>query len=697
MAKDIPTVTEIAAAEDVPNPLLQAWTGPFGVPPFERISPAHFRPAFERALAAHREEVDAVATASAAPTFENTIAALERSGRLLSRVDSVFHLLAGADTNDALMSVERDVKPLLAKHWSEIYLNDALFRRVDALFADRAALGLDREQTAVLERYHLTFRREGGGLGEGVRRRLSEIAGRLATLGTAFGQNVLADEQSYALALESPDDFAGLPDFVIAAAHGAAAERGLHGRHVITLARSLVEPFLQFSRRRDLREKVFRAWVARGDGGGPTDNKAVIAETIALRAERARLLGYASFAHFRLDDTMAKTPEAVRGLLDAVWTPARRRVIEDRDALQDLARQEGGNFRLAPWDWRYYAEKLRKALHDLDEAEIKPYLQLDRMIEAAFFTANRLFGLTFELLDTMPVYHPDVRVWDVRGSDGRHVGLFFGDYFARGGKRSGAWMTSLRDQYRLDGEVRPLVINVMNFLKGGVGEPALLSFDDAVTLFHEFGHALHGLLSDVTYPLISGTNVLRDFVELPSQLYEHWLEQPEVLRRFAVHAHTGAPMPEDLLSRLLAARTFGQGLATTEYLASSFVDLDFHLDPAATDAVGIEAATRGRMEMPDEVMLRHRPPHFLHVFAGEGYAAGYYSYMWSEVLDADAFNAFEETGDVFDPATAKRLHDHIYAAGGARDPADAYRAFRGRLPTIDALLKKRGLSSPAPA
>ena len=395
MAKDNRTVTEIAAAEDVVNPLLQEWSGPFGVPPFERITPAHFRPAFARALAAHREEVDAVAASAVAPTFENTIAALERSGRLLSGVDSVFHVLAGADTNDALMAVERDVKPVVAKHWSEIYLNDALFRRVDAVFADRAERGLDREQIAVLERYHLTFRREGAGLGVEFRRRLAEIAERLAALGTAFSQNVLADEQSYALALETQDDFAGLPDFVIAAAHGAAEERGLHGQHVITLARSLVEPFLQFSRRRDLREKVFRAWMARGDGGGPTDNKAIIAETIGFRAERARLLGYASYAHFRLDDTMAKTPEAVRGLLDdGVGAGAPARDPGPRRAPGPGRAGRGGNFRLAPWDWRYYAEKLRKARYDLDEAEIKPYFQLDNMIEAAFETARRLFGLT---------------------------------------------------------------------------------------------------------------------------------------------------------------------------------------------------------------------------------------------------------------------------------------------------------------
>jgi peptidyl-dipeptidase Dcp len=480
-----------------------------------------------------------------------------------------------------------------------------------------------------------------------------------------------------------------LPDFARAAARGTADERGLKGQHAVTLSRSSVEPFLQFSARRDLREKAFRAWIARGDNGGATDNKPVIAEMTALRDERARLLGYPSFAHYKLDDTMAKTPAAVTGLLDAVWGPARRRVGEERDALQEMVAAEGGNFALAPWDWRYYAEKLRKARYDLDESEIKPYLPLDSIIEAAFYTANRLFGLTFEPRHDVPVYHPDVRVWDVL-ADERHVGVFFGDYFARPSKRSGAWMTSLRDQEKLDGEVRPLVLNVMNFNKGADGEPTLLSFDDARTLFHEFGHGLHGLMSDVTYPMISGTGVLQDFVELPSQLYEHWLDRPEILERFARHYRTGAPMPQALMDRLIASRTFNQGYLTTEYLGSSYVDLDFHLGGAG-DAATVESATRARMQMPEQVVLRHRPPHFQHIFSGDHYAAGYYSYLWSEVLDADAFDAFGETGDVFDATTARRLRDHIYAAGGARDPAEAYQAFRGRMPSVDPLLRKRGL------
>jgi peptidyl-dipeptidase Dcp len=504
---------------------------------------------------------------------------------------------------------------------------------------------------------------------------------------------VLADEQDYMLVLETEDDLAGLPDFARAAARATAEERELPDKYVITTSRSSVEPFLQFSSRRDLREKIFRAWVARGDGGGTTDNKAIIAEMVALRAERARLLGYDSFAHYRLDDAMAKTPQAVRGLLDRVWRPARARALADRDAMQALVQADGANAPLAAWDWRYYAEKLRKARCDIDEAEIKPYFQLERIIEAAFHTANRLFGLNFERRDGIPVWHEDVRVWEVRDAQGRHRGLFFGDYFARSSKHSGAWMTSLREQEKLTGDTRPLIVNVMNFSKTGEGEPTLLSYDDARTLFHEFGHALHGLLSDVTYPMISGTNVLTDWVELPSQLYEHWLERPEILSRFAVHCETGKPMPDDLLKRLLAARTFNQGFATVEYVASALVDLDIHTQPSVDgfDITAFEKSALDRIGMPAEIVMRHRPTHFGHVFSGGAYASAYYSYMWSEVLDADAFAAFEETGDIFHGPTAKKLADHVYSAGGIRDPAELYTAFRGRLPSPEGLLKRRGL------
>jgi peptidyl-dipeptidase Dcp len=609
-------------------------------------------------------------------------------------------VLSGAHTNDAIQEVERALAPLEAQHWNRILMDEALFSRIDALHQQQVGAGLkpaptslSAEQQRVLDRYHLMHTRAGAALNATAKTRLAAINERLATLGTNFSQNVLADEQAYALELDGEEDLAGLPDFVRAAAQEAADERGLEGKHVITLSRSSVEPFLQFSRRRDLREKIFRAWIARGAGGGATDNKAIIAEMVALRAERARLLGYLTFAHYRLADAMAKTPEAVRALLERVWAPARRGALADREAMQAMVQAEGNNFALAPWDWRYYAEKLRKVRCDVDEATIKPYFQLDRIIEAAFYTANRLFGLTFERREGLPVWHDDVRVWEVRDAGGRHRGLFLGDYFARPSKQSGAWMTNLRDQEKLRGDIRPLIINVMNFSKAAEGEPTLLSFEDAKTLFHEFGHALHGLLSDVTYPMISGTGVLTDWVELPSQLYEHWLERPEILSRFAVHAQTGEPIPQDLLGRLLAARTFNQGCLTVEYISSALVDLDLHLRQSVDDLDidAFEQAALERIGMPAEIVMRHRPTHFGHIFAGGSYASAYYSYMWSEVLDADAFAAFEETGDIFDAKTAKNLHDHVYSAGGSRDPAELYTAFRGRLPTPEGLLRRRGL------
>jgi peptidyl-dipeptidase Dcp len=678
------------------NPFFRNWTTPDQVPPFAAIKPEHFAPAYARAIAEHEAEIEAVASQAAAADFANTIAALELSGRALERVEQVFGLLVGAHSNDALLEIERELSPQVASHWNKFRTNATLFSRIDTLMRQAGTLTLTAEQKRVLERYHTAFRRAGAALDGAAKQRLAEIVERLAELGTAFSQNVLADEQAFALALSEEAELAGLPDFMRDAMRSEAQERGLDG-HAVTLSRSSAEPFLQFAERRDLREKVYRAFVSRGDNGGSTDNNAIIAEMVRLRAERARLLGYADFVHYRLDDAMAKTPAAVRGLLDTVWTRARARAEADRDALQALVQEEGGNFTLAPWDWRFYAEKLRQQRCDVDEAAIKPYLSLERMIEAVFYTAERLFGLRFSERTNVPVWHPDVRIWEVRGSDGGAIGVFFGDYFARPSKRSGAWMTSLREQEKLTGDIRPLIVNVCNFAKAAPGEPTLLSFDDARTLFHEFGHALHGLLSSVTYPTISGTNVATDFVELPSQLYEHWLEQPDVLRRFARHYQTGEPMPEALLQRLIAARNFDQGFGTVEYVASAIVDLDFHsmAAPGAIDPTAFEASALARIGMPEEIAMRHRPPHFDHVFSGGGYAAAYYSYMWSEVLDADAFEAFQETGDIFDPATARRLRETIYGAGGTQDPADAYKAFRGRLPSPQALLRKRGLADTA--
>ena len=674
--------------EATANPFFETWTTPFAVPPFGRIKAEHFVPAYERAFAEHEAEIAKIAGQTAPPTFENTIVALENSGRALHRVDDVFGQLVGTDSTDELLAIERDISPRSAAHWARIRMNEALFGRLDALYQKRDSLGLTPEQQRVLERHHTRGRREGAALSLEKRQRLAAIVERLAGLGTSFSQNVLADEQSYTMVLDGEADLAGLPDFVRDAAKAAAEERGMAGKHVITLQRSSVEPFLQFSARRDLREKAFRAWIARGDTGGKTDNKAIIAETIALRIERAKLLGYSSFAHYRLDDAMAKTPDAVRNLLQTVWKPARVSALADRDEMQDIVREEGGNFKLAAWDWRHYSEKLRKRRCDFEESEIKPYFQLDRVIEAAFFGAQKLFGLTFTPAD-VPVWHPDVRAWEVRGPDGQHVGLFFGDYFARPSKQGGAWMGTLRDQEKLNGNVRPLVLNVMNFNKGG---PTLLSFEDARTLFHEMGHGLHGLLSNVTYPTVSCTSVLTDFVELPSQLYEHWFEQPEVLKKFARHHRTGEPIPDAMVEKLMAAKNFDRGCQTLEYISSALVDLDLHLLQSADglDVNAFEKKALDQLGMPEEIAMRHRPPHHGHVFSGGYYASAYYSYMWSEVLDADAFAAFEETGDIFNPEVAKKLLQNVLSAGGSRDPAELYVAFRGRLPTADALLKKRG-------
>ena len=541
------------------NPLLADWTTPHEMPPFADIRPEHFRPAFDAALKAHSDEIAAVAGGDCSATFENTIAALERSGRPLRKVSSTFFNLVSADTSPELQEIERDIAPLLAKHHSDIYLNEALYARVAELAAQQETLDLTDEKARVLERYAVRFERAGARLDAAGKARMAETGQRLAELSTQFAQNVLADESAFRLVLEGEDDLAGLPDFLRNAAAQTAADLGLPGKHVITLARSSIDPFLQFSERRDLREQAFKAWTSRGANGGETDNRALIAETVALRTERANLLGFDSFAQFKLDDTMAKTPEAVRDLLMQVWAPGLDRAARERDALQDMARYEGGNFEIAAWDWRYYAAKVRKAEHDLDDAEIKPYFQLERMIEAVFDTAHRLFGLTFEERNDLPTYHPDVRVWEVSRPDSSLVGLFCGDYFARPSKQSGAWMSAFRSQQKLAGDITPIIVNVTNFVKGAPGEPTLLSFEDARTLFHEFGHALHGLLSDRTYPTLAGTSVSGDFVELPSQLYEHWLMRPEVLRRFAVHAETGAPLPEELLDRIVAAQTFNQG------------------------------------------------------------------------------------------------------------------------------------------
>ena len=684
------TLETTVASQAAANPLLKAWQTPFATPPFAEIMPEHFLPALEQAFADHSAEIAAIEHDPATPDFANTITELERSGKLLSRVSAVFHDLVSAHSNPALLEIDKEVSLRMARHWNPIMMNAVLFGRIALLHDNRATLGLTPEQMRLLERTYTRFQRSGAGLDEAAKKRMAEINERLAHLGTAFSHHLLGDEQDWFMELGETDRD-GLPDSFVAAAQAAASERGMAGKAIVTLSRSSVETFLKSSLRRDLREKVFKAFTARGDNDN--DNNAAIVEILSLREESAKLLGFPTFAAYRLEDSMARTPEAVRGLLERVWKPARARALKDRDALQALVAEEGGNFALAPWDWRYYAEKLRQISANFDDAAIKPYLALDHMIEAAFDTARRLFGLSFSERRDIPVWHPDVRVWEVRDSAGRHKALFYGDYFARSSKRSGAWMTSLRDQQKLDGDVAPLIINVCNFSKGADGQPSLLSPDDARTLFHEFGHALHGMLSDVTYPSLSGTSVFTDFVELPSQLYEHWQEQPQVLRQFARHYRTGEPLPDDLLKRFIAARKFNQGFATVEFVSSALIDLEFHTQPASAsqDVRAFERAELEKIGMPAEISLRHRPQQFGHIFSGDHYASGYYSYMWSEVMDADAFGAFEEAGDIFDPSVAKRLHDEIYSSGGSRDPEHAYIAFRGREPEPDALLRRRGL------
>jgi len=668
------------------NPLLDRWTTPFEVPPFDRIRAEHFVPAFEAAMRAHLQEIAAIGADPAAPTFANTIEALERSGRALGRVSMVFSNLAVSQGGAALDAIDLEMSPKLAQHGMVAALDPAIFARVQRLYADRENLGLDHDQLRLLERIHLGLVRSGAALAPAQKARMTAISERLAILQTQFGQNVLHDEKDWHLRLEATD-LDGLPDFVRSGARQAAAERGIAG-YAITLSRSLIEPFLAFSSRRDLRQAAYAAWIARGTHPGAHDNTALIPEILALRAERAALLGYDRFADFKLADSMAGSPAAVAGLLAEVWEPAKRRACAERDRLRACARAEGFNGTLAAWDWRYYAEKVRSADYDLDEAETKPYFVLENIQLAAFDTATRLFGVTFTHRPDIPVYHPDVRAYEVCDAAG-HVGVFLADHYARPDKRSGAWMSSFRDQERMDAPVSPIIINNNNFAKD---QPTLLSFDDGRTLFHEFGHALHGLLSQVRYPLQSGTSVKRDFVEFPSQVFEHWFALPETLSRYALHHETGQPIPGEMIARILAARGFNQGFGTVEYTAAALIDMALHQHPAPQSLFveSFERAFLAEIGMPPEIGIRHRPAHFQHLFTGGSYAAGYYAYLWAEVLDADGFEAFREAGDPFDPALAGKLR-RVLAAGDTQDPMELYKGFRGRAPTTAALLKGRGL------
>lgn len=702
------------------NPLLQDWAGPHGLPPFAAIRPAHFQPAFDAALAAHRAEIDTIAAQAEPASFANTVAAFDASGRSLTRLEHLFYSLAASATSPELQAQQRALAAPLAAHSSAVYMHAGLFARVDALFAQRERLGLTAEQRRLLERVHLDFLRAGARLAPDAKARYATVMSRLAELNTRFAQNVLAAESGYQLRLVGEDELAGLPGFVRAAARQAALDRGLDdGVHVITLSRSLIVPFLSFSARRDLREQAWRAWVGRGDDSGDTDNRSICREILALRAEQARLHGHACYADYALEDTMARNRQAVMGLLERVWHPALAAQAREREAVQGAMAAAGATHALEPWDWRFYAEQARRARFELDEAEVKPYFSLDRMVAAMFDCATRLFGLQFKARPDIAGYHADVRAYEVFNADGSLRGLFLQDNFARPTKRSGAWMNPLRNQsgyvsprsastptaphggeaalgggpaggFRLG--VTPIILNNNNFARGAAGEPTLLSFDDVRTLFHEFGHGLHGLLSSVEHERLAGTQVLRDFVELPSQLYEHWMAEPEVLKTFARHWQTDEPLPDALLAKLQAARQFGQGYETLRYTASALVDMAVHALPAAPDdVVAFEADTLARWGLPAEVGMNHRLTHFQHLFSSAGYAAGYYVYLWAEVLDCDAFDAFVEAGDVFDTAVAARLRECIYSSGNSREPGEAFRAFRGRDPVVEPMLKDRGL------
>jgi peptidyl-dipeptidase Dcp len=678
------------------NPLLANWVGPYGgVPPFDRVQVVQFKPALEVAMAENLAEIDKIAKDPSAPTFDNTIAALERTGRTLDRVQTIYGVFGATMAGPEFQVVQREMAPRLAAFNDQITQNAPLFKRIETVYNSSKKSNLSSEQQRLAWVYYTNFTRAGAKLGADAKPRLSEINQRLAGLFTKFSQNVLAEETDQFLVLKTDAELAGLPQSLRDAAAAAAATKKQTGAWVIMNTRSSVDPFLTYSDRRDLREKAWRMFINRGDNGDEHDNNATITEILQLRAERARLLGYPTHAHWRLENAMAKTPERALELMQQVWKPAVARVHEEVADMQALADKEGAKIKIEPWDYRYYAEKVRKARYDLDQNEVKEYLQLEKLREGIFWVAGELFNFNFTPATNVPVVHPDVRVWEVTDkTTRRHIGLWYFDPYARAGKRSGAWMNAYRSQERINGEITTIVSNNANFVKGKPGEPLLISWDDAQTMFHEFGHALHGLNSNVTYPSLSGTAVARDYVEFPSQLLEHWLSTPEVLQRFAVHYQTGKPIPQTLVDRIKRAATFNEGFITVEYLSAALVDMKLHLaGDKKIDPDAFEKATLAELGMPDEIVMRHRTPQFNHVFSSDGYAAGYYSYLWSDVLTADAYGAFVEAGGPYDQKVAERLRKYIFSVGNTVDPADAYRSFRGRDPRIEALMKKRGFSA----
>ena len=689
------SMTNLSVAAPLEMPLLAPWKGPHGgAPAFAKVKIADFKPALLEGIERNRAEIAKIAANKAPPSFENTIAALEDAGRPLDRATTVFYIYVSAMNDKEMQAVEKEMSPVLAAFNDEVVQNAALFARIKAIYQTREAAELSPEQQRLVWVLYRRFARQGAALAAADKARLAEINQQLAGLYTAFSQNELSDEEDHWLTLEEAE-LDGLPDWLRASAAAAAVEKKQKGKFLFANTRSAIEPFLTYSTRRDLREKAFRMWTSRGDNGDAHDNNAAITQILQLRAEKAKLLGYPTFAHWIADYQMAKTPAAVMDLLLKVWAPATARVREEVADMQKIADAEGAGIKIAPWDYRFYAEKVRKAKYDLDESEIKPYLQLEKIREGMFWAAGQLYGLQFVQVHDLPVVHKDVRVFDVRRA-GKHMGLWYFDPYARAGKQSGAWETAYRTQERFRGEITPILSNNTNFVPGAPGEPILISWDDAATMFHEFGHALHGLNSNVVYPSLAGSSVVRDFVEFPSQLNEHWLPTKEVLSRFALHHKTGKPMPDALVAKIKNARTFNQGFVTVEYLASAIVDMKAHLAGAEkVDSRAFEAATLKEIGMPEEIVMRHRMPHFGHIFADEGYAAGYYDYIWADTLVADAAEAFEEApGGFYDKALARKLYDCIVSRGNTVDAGDAYRKFRGRDATVDALMRDRGFPAP---
>ena len=690
------TQNAFAGTSAEPNPLLESWSGSYGgAPPFDKVKVADFKPALESAMAENLAEVAKIASNAAAPTFDNTIAAMERGGKALARVRSVYGIWSSNMSSPEFQAVEGEMDPKLAGFYDQITQNTALFKRIEAVYNSPEKSKLTPEQQRLVWVYYTNFVRQGAKLDPAAKTRLSELNQKLAKLYTQFNSNQLADENDRYLELKTEADLDGLPQGLKDAAAEEAKTRKLNAVGAVANTRSSIDPFLTYSTRRDLREKAWKMFKDRGDNGDAHDNNKIITDILETRAERAKLLGYKTYAHWKLDDKMIKTPENAMDLMMKVWKPAVGRVHEEVRDMQALADKEKAGIKIASWDYNYYAEKVRKAKYDVDENAIKPYMQLEKLREGMFWVAGELFNFSFTQVTDVPVYHPDVRVWEVKDrTTGKHVGLWYFDPYARAGKRSGAWMNEYRSQERLDNDIPTIVSNNCNFVKGKPGEPILISWDDATALFHEFGHALHGLSSNVTYPSLAGTNVATDYVEFPSQLLEHWVGTPEVLQKFALHYQTGKPIPQELVDKLERASKFNQGYATVEYLSSALVDMKLHLAASngKIDPDAFEKQTLKELGMPDELAMRHRTPQFGHVFSSDDYAAGYYSYLWSDVLNADAFEAFTEAGGPYDKSVAARLRKYIFTVGNTIDPADAYRQFRGRDPKVEALMRKRGFS-----